>query len=280
MSPDAPESGAVELRVGESVEVLQKDPAFAGIWLPATLLAVGDTDVLCDYTELGLETVVHVWELREHVRVRAEAAASDVIETAAPWCVPAWADLGMEVEGLEVSPGFEGAIASGELVEWVQQPPHGVGRGYGGDNSPTQSERARVRSKTCASGKPCSSDACSAAGASACHPLAALGPWARIQSRLQLPSSPYSPSGRLVTERCVPPALCHDLAHGCTHRCPVLMASRLLALHALAAADTFRQRIFGRVHHHLPPIFCAPRHMGRRCSYVTKGSGGMQYWSA
>ena len=95
---------------------------------------------------------------------------------------PVWADVGMEVEAIEVSPGFEGAVASGELLEWLP-----------------------ALSGTCALPGCGHSSKCGVApavvGASA---TCIAESSARLQTRTALPPSPYCPRGRLVSERKVP----------------------------------------------------------------------------
>lgn len=100
--------------------------------------------------------------------------------------VPAWAQVGMEVEASETAPEFDGAFASGEVLEWVRKPSAAAlaadAAKFSGIAGGTQQYSATAPKP----GKP-----------------KATGPWARVQTRMVLPPSPYNPSGLLVTERCV-----------------------------------------------------------------------------
>ena len=108
--------------------------------------------------------------------------------------LPAWATIGAEVEGSENSPGFEGAYASGELLEWL---PH-----------PTASEEAVMTAAATAAGcvKSSSPKGSKSPPKAAAITLASRpqGPWARVQSRTLVERSPYAPNGMLMTERCIP----------------------------------------------------------------------------
>ena len=107
--------------------------------------------------------------------------------------VPAWAALGAEVEGCETSPGFEGAYASGELIEWLPQ-------------LPASEEAVMIAAATAASSGKANSSKGSKSPPKAATALGgrSLGPWARMQSRTLVKNSPYVPNGILMTERWIP----------------------------------------------------------------------------
>ena len=108
-------------------------------------------------------------------------------DTTASGLRPAWAGLGCEVECCEVSGAFAGAYASGELLEWMDEPTTAEAAAEAGLEYQclgTYRQRGRQpRSR---------------------HEVRERGPWARVQTRLSVDRSPYAPEGRLVVERCVP----------------------------------------------------------------------------
>ena len=107
--------------------------------------------------------------------------------------VPTWAALGAEVEGCETSPGFEGAYASGELIEWLAQ-------------LPASEEAVMIAAATAASSGKANSPKGSKSPPKAATALGgrSQGPWARMQSRILVKNSPYVPNGILMTERWIP----------------------------------------------------------------------------
>ena len=108
-------------------------------------------------------------------------------DTTASGLRPAWAGLGCEVECCEVSGAFAGAYASGELLEWMDEPTTAEAAAEAGLEYQclgTYRQRGRQpRSR---------------------HEVRERGPWARVQTRLSVDRSPYAPEGRLVVERSVP----------------------------------------------------------------------------
>ena len=100
----------------------------------------------------------------------------------------------------QVSAEFVGSTAPGELIEWLGEPTPSA--------AATEQLLLRRLAWQLAAKGPEKDSAADTDSSQTPWPLkydlASLGPWARVQSRLNLPSSPYAPNGELVVERCAP----------------------------------------------------------------------------
>ena len=109
---------------------------------------------------------------------------------------PPWAALGCEVEGCEAAPGFQGAYAAGELLEWLARPT--------ASEEMVMAAAAAAATASAVANSPKGGKAKKAPRPAAIAPPRPQGPWARVQCRVMQAPSPYAPNGRLVTERCIP----------------------------------------------------------------------------